>query len=160
MFIKSLKVENFKGFKSDSNFLEFNIPNGIIGSGLNIFIGENNCGKSTVLEAIDFLRNGTKKDISSLKYKNSNGDQLNHASVEVEFTGKIETVIDAFSQQNKKPVFKNKIYVCSKENMYLKLKRTTEDLKTIFLWDDASQIFENVSGLDGPLKKLFETNFI
>lgn len=161
MFIKSLKVENFKGFSNENNYLEFNIPNGNdVGSGLNIFIGENNCGKSTVLEAIDFLRNGTKKDVGSLKYKNSSGDQLNHASVEVEFTGKIETVINSFSQQNKKLVFKNKIYSCSKENMYLKLKRTTEDLKVIFLWDEASQIFENVSGLDGPLKKLFETNFI
>ncbi|NNH00874.1 AAA family ATPase [Acinetobacter sp. ANC 5414] len=160
MFIKSLKVENFKGFENDANFLEFRLPDGVAGSGLNIFIGENNCGKSTVLEAIDFLRNGTKKDISSLKYKNSNGDQLNHASVEVEFTGKIDNVIDAFSQQNKKLVFKNKIYLCSKGNTYLKLKRTTEDLKVILLWDDASQTFENVSGLDSPLKKLFETNFI
>ncbi len=33
-------------------------------------------------------------------------------------------------------------------------------MKVVFLWDEASQIFENVSGLDGPLKKIFETNFI
>ena len=62
MFIKSLKVENFKGFSNENNYLEFNIPNGNdVGSGLNIFIGENNCGKSTIFEAIDFLRNKSKK---------------------------------------------------------------------------------------------------
>ncbi len=49
MFIKSLKRENFKGFKSDANFLEFNIPNGMAGSGLNVFIGDNNCGKINII---------------------------------------------------------------------------------------------------------------
>lgn len=160
MFIKSLKVENFKGFENEGNYLDFCIPNGEAGSGLNIFIGENNSGKSTILEAIDFLRNGTKKEVSSLKYKDLSGKQLNDASVEVEFIGEIETVIESFSQQNKKLVFKNKIYECSQEYKYLKLKRATDNLKVISIWDHKNNIFENVSGLDSPLKKLFETNFI
>ena len=54
MFISQLNVTNFKIFK-DKISLKFNVPNGRVGSGLNIFVGENNTGKSTVFEAIDFL---------------------------------------------------------------------------------------------------------
>ncbi|MDR3169854.1 MAG: ATP-binding protein [Candidatus Peribacteria bacterium] len=36
--------------------MEFNYPDGT-NSGLNFFVGENNTGKSTVFEAIDFLFN-------------------------------------------------------------------------------------------------------
>lgn len=88
------------------------------------------------------------------------GKQINHASVELEFTGEIEDAIEAFSQPNKKAVSKSKIYECISQNKYLKLKRTTEDLKIISLWDESNNSFENVSGLDVPLRKLFETNFI
>lgn len=161
MFVKSLRVVNFKGFSDENNYIEFNIPNGRdLGSGLNILIGENNCGKSTIFEAIDFLRNSTKKDNNSLKYKNKTGLLSDTASVELEFIGDIEKVIDDFSQDNKKVVFKSKIYKCQNDKEYLKLKRNTDDLKVIYLWDNENSKFENVSGLDGPLKKLFETNFI
>lgn len=48
MFIKSLLVKNFKCFGENSKPLELKIPDGIKpGSGLNIFVGENNSGKST-----------------------------------------------------------------------------------------------------------------
>ena len=41
MFINKLHIKNFKCFK-DHSFEGFGIPNGNPGSGLNIFIGENN----------------------------------------------------------------------------------------------------------------------
>ena len=68
MHIHSLKLKNFKGFYGESDLI-FNKPNGNAGSGLNIFIGENNCGKSTVLEAINFLRDNSKKSHELLKFK-------------------------------------------------------------------------------------------
>jgi len=160
MFIKSLKVENFKGFAHDDNFLEFNLPNGEVGSGLNIFIGENNCGKSTILEAIDFVRNGTKKTAEALKYKNKSGEQLCDAEVELEFTGKIEEVVDSFAQTKKAEVFKNRIYKCNQGLSNLKIKRSTNDLKALELWNQENSLYKNESGIDAPLKKLFETNFI
>ncbi len=62
MFIKKLRIKNFKCFDKDVRSLEFNIPDGkTSGSGLNIFVGNNNSGKSTIFEAVDFLRNSTKK---------------------------------------------------------------------------------------------------
>lgn len=161
MFIKSLRADYFKGFGNQNNYIEFKIPDGInLGSGLNIFIGENNSGKSTILEAIDFLRNATKKELIQIRNKNLDGECLNHASVELEFLGNIKKVIEEFSQPNKKPVFNKKVYECGNRVEHLRLKRTTEDSKIIWLWQDDEKKFENVSGLDSPLKRLFETNFI
>ena len=53
MFIKNLEVKNFNCFDNEIQSLDFSIPDGkTVGSGLNIFIGENNTGKSTIFEAI------------------------------------------------------------------------------------------------------------
>ncbi len=55
MFIKNLTIKNLRCF-ADETIGEFNVPDGSTpGSGLNILIGENGNGKTTVLEAINFL---------------------------------------------------------------------------------------------------------
>lgn len=54
MFIKSLRIKNFKCFENE--FIEnLAVPNGEKGSGLNILIGENGNGKTTILESINYL---------------------------------------------------------------------------------------------------------
>lgn len=69
MFIEKINIKNFKCFDNNFDELNFSIPNGSLGSGLNIFVGENNCGKSIIFEAISFLRDGTKKSLDDLKIK-------------------------------------------------------------------------------------------
>lgn len=59
MYLHSLKLKNFKGFRGESQEIIFHGPNGNPGSGLNILVGENNVGKSTLLQAICFLMNLT-----------------------------------------------------------------------------------------------------
>lgn len=54
MFIKSLHIENFKCFKNRT-IEHIGMPNGKKGSGLNILIGENGNGKTTILEAVNYL---------------------------------------------------------------------------------------------------------
>ena len=54
MFIKKLHIENFKCFKSKT-IENIGVPNGNKGSGLNILIGENGNGKTTILEALNYL---------------------------------------------------------------------------------------------------------
>jgi AAA15 family ATPase/GTPase len=54
MFVKSLHIKNFKCF-TDKTIENIAIPNGSKGSGLNILIGENGNGKTTILEAINYL---------------------------------------------------------------------------------------------------------
>lgn len=54
MFIRNLHIKNFRCFK-DSPFEDLAVPDGKRGSGLNILIGENGNGKTTFLEAINYL---------------------------------------------------------------------------------------------------------
>lgn len=64
MFIKSLTIENFRCFENQP--ISFSTPNKVNnGSGLNIFIGENSNGKTSVLEAVEYLTQ------SRLKTKNT-----------------------------------------------------------------------------------------
>lgn len=55
MFIKTLQIKNYKLFPQNEYFeiTDLNIPDGINeGSGLIIFVGENGCGKTTLLDAL------------------------------------------------------------------------------------------------------------
>lgn len=47
MYISKIKLYNFKGFKGEHEIL--------FDKGINFFVGDNNCGKSSVFEAIDFI---------------------------------------------------------------------------------------------------------
>ncbi|MCI5072838.1 ATP-binding protein [bacterium] len=54
IFFKKIVLENYKCFQSQS--IELNCPDGnTLGSGLNILIGENGTGKTSILEAVNFL---------------------------------------------------------------------------------------------------------
>lgn len=156
MFIKSLSISYFKGFSTPNNILEFNIPDGVTkGSGLNIFLGENNTGKSTIFEALHFLRDETK-DTNAIKNKLLDGTQPNHSSVEVVFCGDIEQVIENFAPDNKKSSFKKFIFETDK----LKSVRNTENPTIISFWNESENKYDNPSGIGAPFKKLFDNNFI
>ena len=86
IFIKTLKISNYKGFKacekedlSDAFSVEFCTPNGIMGSGLTILLGDNNCGKTTVLDAVNLAKEYTPIAYDRLRanesvYNNKNKD--------------------------------------------------------------------------------------
>lgn len=160
MHLNSLKIKNFKGFSEEQNYLSFNTPTGEKGSGLNIFIGENNSGKSTVLEAIDFIRNSTRKDLNIIHHKSSTGESAQEAVVELEFIGEIFNVIDTFAQTNKVESFRDVTYQCEQGNDYFKISRSTSEIKILKTWSQSNNSFANTGGLDATIKKLFETNFI
>lgn len=55
MFVSNLKIKNYRLFNANDNFQigNFNIPdNENRGSGLTVLVGENGCGKTTILDAI------------------------------------------------------------------------------------------------------------
>lgn len=157
MLIKSICLSNFKGFIGDNHQINFNIPDGTtLGSGLNIFVGENNSGKSSIFEAVDFLRNGIKGEIDRIRSKREDNTQLDHACIELTFFGDIQNSINHFVQSNKQAAFTSSIT----SNNELRARRSTLDCKQLDLWNENSQGYSNPSGIDAPFKKLFETNFI
>lgn len=165
MFIESVSIENFKGFHGSNHTLQLKIPDGITeGSGLNIFVGENNSGKSTVFEVFDFIKDGTKKDITDLLNKSDPASPINKLSVEVTYTGNIKNVINHHIQQNKIKSFLSSVFI-EDEKEYFRVKRTGEinnegELKSILFWNDDSGEHTNISGIDAPFKKFYDNNFI
>ena len=58
-FIKNVKIKNYKCFENLNNKkgITFSVPeNNKRGSGLNIFIGENNTGKTTLMSIFTKLK--------------------------------------------------------------------------------------------------------
>src|SRR5690606_33184431 len=59
-----LTISNLRCFSSAS--VKFAVPDGSVGSGLTLLVGNNGTGKTTVLEAIDFLFGGRYRGESKL----------------------------------------------------------------------------------------------
>ncbi len=79
IFLKSITIKGYKGF-TDSNEISLCVPNGTLGSGLNIFVGENASGKTSLLEAINLLlvNNFTgQSKISSSSFNNEENNVPN-----------------------------------------------------------------------------------
>ena len=71
MEIHSLEVHGLRGFSTTQN-VEFGVSDGNPGSGLTIFVGPNNGGKSTIVEAIrKMLSRGTKSFTEGERNKNA-----------------------------------------------------------------------------------------
>ena len=69
MFIKKIEIKNFRVFSSDCFFVvdDLNVPDGKTeGSGLTVFVGENGCGKTTLIEAFSLPCVSFKADGFSL----------------------------------------------------------------------------------------------
>jgi len=157
-------IENFKGFHG-SHDIEFNTPDGTTeGSGLNIFVGENNSGKSTIFETLDFIKDSTKKDPASLINKSVPTVAFNDFSIEVVYTGNITASINTHVQTNKVRSFLNNVYM-EGGNECFKVKRSwdvnaPDDIKKINFWDNTAQSYSNPAGIDAPFKKFYDNNFI
>lgn len=68
MFIKSIDIKNFRIFNTDIGLeiQDFNIPNGKEGSGINLFVWENGCWKTSLLESLAFPVLSYKSDNFSI----------------------------------------------------------------------------------------------
>ncbi len=165
MFIKKAIVTNFKCVGSTPITLDFHIPNGKAGSGLNIFVGENNSGKSTFFESLFFLKNGISgQSIEDLKNQGTKGD----FTVEAVFGGNIEKVIQSFSDKKFLPyVIKDnneQELRISRSSTIIKITQSGREVelnhKKIGIWNSKTNQFENPSGIDRAFTSLFEADFI
>jgi putative ATP-dependent endonuclease of OLD family len=160
MRISRIEVANFKIFHGNHSF--------DIGNNLIFLVGENNTGKSTLFEAINFLKSGLpdKKKIGD--FKNKLATENEHIVCTVKFKGDIKTVINSFSEAKYEPyVFDENgeetlLVQRSSENRIVKQGGKDKQLtvKSITLWNPETSQFENPSGVDSVLGSLFETQFI
>jgi predicted ATP-dependent endonuclease of OLD family len=90
MKISRIKIENFRSIQKT----EFKATN------FNIFVGQNNCGKTNFFEALEFFFNGLGKNtnINELRYKRDNQNEI---LVEVEFSGALEGAEKMQNEKNK-----------------------------------------------------------
>lgn len=158
MFIRELTIENFKGFKGKHVF--------IFSKNFTFFVGDNNSGKSTIFEAVDFLKIGIPpiKKLEDIKNKNSQG----HMCVTVKLQGNLKEIIEDFSEDKYLSYIfeENKLetIIARRSSELSKIKQKNKDveinIKKITLWNDKTKQFENPSGIDTVFKTLFETQFI
>lgn len=158
MRISELTLENFKGFNGEHKFnFEHN---------LTFFVGNNNTGKSSTFEAVDFIKNGIPKgkSLNDIKSKGSKGDLI----VTVELQEDIKDVIENFSEK------KYLSYVYDKNGTETILaqrssvereivqngKKVKIDIKKVTLWNPDTKQFENPTGIDRVFGTLFESQFV
>jgi putative ATP-dependent endonuclease of OLD family len=158
MFLRTLSVENYKGYEGEQN-INFS-------QNLCYFVGNNNTGKSTIFECIEFLKSGlpTAKALKDIQNKTTKGD----VSVTATFRGDIKNVISDFSQSKyNKYVFEDngeETLIARRASKVGKVKQAGKEveinIKKITLWNDSEKQFENPAGIDTVFKTLFEAQFI
>ena len=155
MYIQKVTIENVKSFSGEHEF--------ILRPGVNYFVGDNNSGKSTILEALLFLFEGptanrwTPEDF----YCSRNSGRTR---VEVDIVGELDELV----AQSKFIKLKNYIFENNGEKT-LRLERNSQertikqkgkdkklDAKSIGFWNPENQQFENITGIDALAKALFD----
>lgn len=158
MYISKIKLHNFKGFKGDH---EINFDKGV-----NFFVGDNNCGKSSVFEAVDFIR--AKKDRNEIITK-TELESDDFISVEIEFKGDdIEALIttDALKKYQSCLIDINgqKSLRVMRSSEETKIKQNGRDktltIANVRVFNPATNQFENPTGIDNTITALFDAQFV
>lgn len=90
MYVQRLQMENIRGF--------YGAREVTFSPGLNYLVGENNAGKSTVLHALEYLREGTKEPERIY----SKGSE--HSSVIMDLAGEdLESTLESAGTESLKP---------------------------------------------------------
>ncbi len=164
MHISRIKLVNFRSF--------IGIHEIILSEGINFFVGDNNCGKTTIFKAIEFIQSG--KDKSEFITK---GKENEDVSVEIEFTGTdLENIIKEPSLNLKKYqdyIFANGdgtyslIVLRSSESTTITQngKKSNLDIKNVRIYNPKSEAegirkYENPTGIDKTITALFDAQFV
>nr|WP_258143267.1 ATP-binding protein [Enterococcus faecalis] len=163
MYISKIKLSNFKSFRGKHTI--------DLSKGVNFFVGNNNCGKTTIFKAIEFIQSGKNKFDFITK-----GFETENVSVEVEFKGD-----DILSLLENKGLKKYENYVIdngdgthsirilrsSEEKEIIQgTKKISLDISKIRVYNPCSSEseelnkFENPTGIDKTISALFDAQFI
>ena len=155
MYIRRVTVENVKSFRRETTF-EF-------GPGVNFLVGDNNGGKSTVLESLLFLFEGpTAQKWTPDAFYSTNAEGPTRVTAEI--AGGVEELV----KQDKYALLENFIFDDGGEKV-LRLERNssertvaqngkdkTVNVKAVCFWHPEREQFENVTGIDARVKAIFD----
>jgi hypothetical protein len=156
VYIKSVTVQNVKSFREATRF--------DLGRGVNYFVGDNNSGKSSVLEALLFLFEGpTASRWTPSTFYSKDSDGPTRVLVDV------ADGVDELVQQEKFRVLEGFVFDDDDGDRVLRLERSSEertvvqnnrdkqvDVKAVCFWHPDRQQFENATGIDAKVKALFD----
>ena len=165
MYISKIKLVNFKSFKGE-HVIEFS-------EGVNFFVGNNNCGKTTIFKAIEFIQSGKNK----LDFI-TQGHETENISVELEFKGAdlSEIVNDEnlnlnkysdYVIDNEDGTYSLRVLRSSQECEVTQGKKTVSlDISKVRIYnpnsteEDDIKRFENPTGIDKTITALFDAQFV
>lgn len=142
-------MKNFKSFRDQQ--IEFS-------RGINYLVGNNNSGKSTVIQAIEFVGK-TFTDASSFRTISGNEDESSNGNDNgyVELTladSDLASVIDVATRDPRQArTLKDCIYQGDGDEEYLAVRRSLAEPKKIQIKKESG--FSNRTGIDAPFKALF-----
>ena len=152
MYFKSLTITNFKSFEGKQKIT--------FSKGINYIVGDNNCGKSTIVHALRYLIENVGEQ-SSLQNKSASED----LSVEAIFAGQDLINIVQSDKYEKLAKYLNDVH----EEPYCRVRRSpkvetitqgrktvTLDEKKITFWNPETQQFENPTGIDALFRSLVD----
>lgn len=131
MKISKIVVTNFRSIKN----AEVNVDN------FNVFVGQNNHGKTNFFEAIDWFYSG-KGDIDKIRFGRTGDDEV---CVEIEFSD-IQEGIEKMKNEKNKTTIKKLLG----DNDTVRVKRTSQDSKTRRIFDVSKNewLIKNPTGFD------------
>lgn len=154
MYISSMELENFRCYSGKTKFK--------FCSSINYFVGNNNCGKTTIFKAIDFLISG-----NSIEGWISKNHEKENVSVTIILRDdNLQTLLD---EDNLKKYHK---YII--DNNQLKLRRSSKNtfwtdskgkqknltIKNIGIYNPKTEKFENPTGIDKMISALFDVEIV
>ena len=154
MYISKMRLENFRCFEGVKE-LTFN-------SGVNYFVGNNNCGKTTIFRAIEFLKSAKTKDRWITK-----GKEDEDVSVEITLEG--ENLADFLEQDDLKkfqPYLINGSKLIIRKSSELSSwkdgrgKDKEISIKNVSAFNPETRIFENPFGVGDTVSALFDSQFV
>lgn len=148
MYISMIKMHNYKGFLGD-NEVHFD-------AGVNFLVGNNNCGKTSIFSAINFVFKKQSRD--EVITKTLLDDEGEYVSVEIEICGDdLDGYLESDANLKK---YKNAIYQNRFESNAIRIKRSSEDISKVLVYSPQKDAYENIVGIDKTISALFEPQFV
>jgi predicted ATPase len=101
-FVRELSIQNFRCFSAET--IKLAVPDGSLGSGLNLFVGNNGTGKTSALEALDYVFGGRYKAENKISIRD-----FNNFSQPISLSG----ITDRFSVKSELEFYKGKYFNCT-----------------------------------------------